>query len=96
MYDEDAELTRRAADHDFMKKLATAGGGQFLRAEKMVEFLDKLQAQPRDPKQNRGDVWPQLGVERDVAVSGSSISSLFVGLISGEWFPYRRRRWGWV
>jgi uncharacterized membrane protein len=93
VYDEDAELTRRAADHEFLKKLATAGGGQFLRADKLADFLDKLQAQPRDPTQNRGYVWPNWE-SKETAPFRIVYLLLFVGLVGGEWFL--RRRWGWV
>jgi uncharacterized membrane protein len=93
VYDEEAELTRRAADHEFLKKLATAGGGQFLRADKLSEFLDRLQSQPRDPHQNRGEVWPNWE-SKDTSAFRIVYLLLFVGLIGGEWFV--RRRWGWV
>ncbi len=94
MYDEDAELTRRAADHEFLKKLATAGGGQFLRAEKMVEFLDKLQAQPRAIEAEIAATFGPTGSRKETSPFRIVYFLLFVGLISGEWFL--RRRWGWV
>ena len=45
VYDEDIEMSRRAADHDFLKKLAAAGGGDFHRVEELPAFLRRMQTE---------------------------------------------------
>src|SRR5207244_3263292 len=59
-YAEDLENQRPAADHEFLKKLAAAGGGTAYLAgeDKLVEFLDTLLGQPLLPSRGRAEVWP--------------------------------------
>ena len=55
---EDLETLRPAANHDFLRKLARAGGGQFFLADekKLLDFLHKLTAQK--PTRKSVDVGP--------------------------------------
>ena len=46
VYRDDTELLRQAADHDFLTKLATAGGGKFYRADELPKFLRELAERP--------------------------------------------------
>src|SRR5262249_5622291 len=48
VYDEDLEMTRPAADHDFLRKLSSAGGGEFRRVEKLRGALLELLDRPAD------------------------------------------------
>jgi uncharacterized membrane protein len=93
VYDEDVELTRRSADHDFLRKLAAAGGGQFHRPEELNRFLEQLADQPTAHGRLKMDLWPNW---RGTARSGFLVSFflVFVALLSVEWGL--RRRWGMV
>jgi uncharacterized membrane protein len=93
VYDEDIEMRRRAADHDFLKKLATAGGGDFHRVEELPSFLRRLQSE------NLARNKPKLLLRPDWRTTGRSsfltlFFVLFVTALSLEWFL--RRRWGMV
>ncbi|HEY7158828.1 MAG TPA: glutamine amidotransferase [Gemmataceae bacterium] len=93
VYDEDIEMTRRAADHDFLKKLAAAGGGDFHRVEELPAFLRRMQTE--DLARNK----PKLTLRPDWRTTGRSsflmiFFVLFVTLLSVEWLL--RRRWGMV
>jgi uncharacterized membrane protein len=93
VYDDDLELMRRAADHDFLKKLATAGGGQFHLAEELPRFLQQLQNQPLANARAKAEVWPNWRTTtRSPFLPVFFV--LFVALLSVEWFL--RRRWGMV
>src|SRR5262249_27125363 len=46
VYDEDTELTRPAADPEFLKKLTAASGGEALRVEQLPDFLNRLAERP--------------------------------------------------
>src|SRR5439155_18982350 len=92
IYQDDSELMRRAADHDFLAKLANAGGGKFHPAEELPHFLQELQKAPLPQGSPKANVWPDW---RRHTLSGFLVIFflLFVGLLSMEWFL--RRRWGW-
>jgi uncharacterized membrane protein len=93
VYQDDAELARRSADHDFLKKLAATGGGEFLRPEQLPAFLKKLQAEPLKSIKPKTNAWPEW---RRNTLSQFLVwfFLVFVGLLSLEWFL--RRRWGLV
>lgn len=93
VYEDDAELLRPAADHDFLSRLASAGGGQAYLADELPHFLEEL------PKSRAGDTaaktyflpdWrsEKLGVAQPV------LFVTFVLLLGIEWGL--RRYWGMV
>ncbi len=84
---------RRAADHDFLAKLANAGGGKFFPAEELPRFLRDLQKLPLPQGGPKANLWPDW---RRHTLSGFLLTFflLFVALLSTEWFL--RRRWGMV
>jgi hypothetical protein len=93
VYDEDLEMSRRAADHDFLRKLATAGGGDFHRVEELPAFLRRMQ------NENLARNKPKLLLRPDWRTNSRSpffmlFFALFVTLLSVEWVL--RRRWGMV
>jgi uncharacterized membrane protein len=93
VYDEDLELVHRAADHDFLKKLASAGGGQFHLAEELPRFLQQLQNQPLAAGKPKTDLRPDWRTTTRSPFL-TIFYVLFVALLTGEWFL--RRRWGMV
>jgi uncharacterized membrane protein len=105
VYQDEAEMARQAADHDFLTKLAHAGGGEFHRAEELATFLERLQTMPLAHSRPKAKLWPDWRrtpaskAPRDqlAALAGSGILAcfvLFVLLLCLEWFL--RRRWGLV
>jgi uncharacterized membrane protein len=93
VYDEDVEMQRPASDPEFLRKLASAGGGEALRVEQLPGFLNRLAEQPTD----RGK--PKLVVRPDWRSTGRSsfLVGFFVAfcvLVSLEWGL--RRWWGMV
>jgi uncharacterized membrane protein len=93
VYDEDIEMTRRAADHDFLKKLASAGGGDFHRIEELPAFLRRMQSE------EFARIKPKMVLRPDWRTTGRSsflliFFVLFVTTLSLEWLL--RRRWGMV
>jgi uncharacterized membrane protein len=93
VYQDDAEMVRRAADHDFLKRLASTGGGEFLRPEELEGYLEKLGSQPIVENRPKTNTWPDWKQTRTSGFLGTYLL-LFVGLLSLEWFL--RRRWGLV
>ncbi len=93
VYEDDVEMTRRAADHEFLKKLAAAGGGQFHRAEEMTAFLRQLQQQPLTQGKPKVELWPNWrATTRSPFFLWFFLA--FVALLTGEWIL--RRRWEMV
>jgi uncharacterized membrane protein len=93
VYQDDAEMARRAADHDFLKKLASTGGGKFLRPEELPGFLEDLRNQPLPDDRPKTTSWPEWKSNR-LSWFLVVYFLLFVKLLSLEWFL--RRRWGLV
>jgi uncharacterized membrane protein len=93
VYQDDAEMVRRAADHDFLKKLAAGGGGRFHKPGELARYLQELAAQPVSQGRQKAVSWPDW---RRTSLSGflPALLMLFVALLSVEWFL--RRRWGLV
>jgi uncharacterized membrane protein len=93
VYQDNSELMRRAADHDFLAKLANAGGGKFFPAEELPRFLRDLHKLPLPQGGPKANLWPDW---RRHSLSGFLVMFLllFVALLSTEWFL--RRRWGMV
>jgi uncharacterized membrane protein len=94
VYQDDAESVRRGADHDFLKKLAEAGGGEFHRIDELREFLKKQYAdQPLPQAGTKTNVWPDWR-KNTTSPFLPLFFLLFVGLLTLEWFL--RRRWGLI
>jgi uncharacterized membrane protein len=91
VYDEDVELTNRAANHDLMRKLAAAGGGTCRRGEELRSYLEELLQQPGSHERPKVTLYP------DWRTTGPSwflpgFFVTFVMILSCEWLL--RRRWG--
>jgi uncharacterized membrane protein len=90
---DDAEMTRRAADHEFLKRLAAAGGGKFHPGdeEELARYLRDLPSQPLGGLRPKPNLWPDW---RRAGTSAflPAFLLVFVALVSLEWFF--RRRWG--
>ncbi len=93
VYQDEAEMTTQAANHDFLKALAARGGGQFRTADEFGKFLKELESQPLPTNKPKADLYPDW---KRTSLSGFllSVFLLFVELLSLEWFL--RRRWGLV
>jgi uncharacterized membrane protein len=91
VFDEDLEMMRRAADHEFLRKLAAAGGGEFHRVEELPAFLQQLLSNPLARVKPKMVLWP------DWRSTGRSpylwwFLGAFVALLCTEWGL--RRKWG--
>ncbi len=93
VYDEDQEMKRAAADHQFLENLAAAGGGKYQRVEQLAAFLSQLRQQQSDWDRARLDLRPDW---RNTSRSPFLVAFflLFVAAVSAEWAL--RRRWGLV
>jgi hypothetical protein len=93
VYQDDTELLRQAADHDFLTKLATAGGGKFYRADELARFLQELEKHAPAPGRDKAKYWPDW---RRATLGGflPSLFMLFVAVLGLEWGL--RRYWGMV
>jgi hypothetical protein len=93
VYRDETETTVRAANHDFLKKLAADGGGHFHQADELSAYLKHLAAQPLPQGRPKANLWPDW---RNNRLSGFLVwfFVIFVALLSLEWFL--RRRWGLV
>jgi uncharacterized membrane protein len=93
VYDDDVELTNRAANHDLLRKLAAAGGGTCRRGEELRQFLEEMLQRPI------GRERPKMRLVPDWRTTGTSPFLVgyfvaFVLILSCEWLL--RRRWGMV
>jgi hypothetical protein len=93
VYEDDAEMRQRAANHDFLKALASAGGGEFHQPDDLVAYLAQLQSQPLPHSQAKADLWPDWR-RNQTSPFLVAYFLLFVLVLSLEWFL--RRRWGLV
>ena len=91
VYQDDAEMVRRAADHVFLERLAGAGGGRFHKGDEFARFLKDLAAMPLPQGRQKAALWPDW---RRNTLSGFLVGlfALFVAVLCLEWFL--RRRWG--
>jgi hypothetical protein len=105
VFQDDAEMARQGADHEFLEKLAAAGGGSFHQAVDLPMFLKDLAAQPAPQTRVKAHLWPEwrktpssrTGSAQLSALTGSGILIcflLFVTFLCVEWFL--RRIWGLV
>jgi uncharacterized membrane protein len=95
VYQDDAEMTRRAADHEFLKRLAAAGGGKFHPGdeEELIRYLRELPSQPLAGLRPKANLWPNWR-RSSLSAFPPAFLLIFVALVSLEWFL--RRRWGMV
>ena len=91
VYDDDQELLRQAADHDFLRKLAEVGGGRFHEhpGEELPKFLREQETQTQG--RARRHSWPAWKSER-LSPFLPLLFLLFTGTLGVEWTL--RRRWG--
>jgi hypothetical protein len=85
------EMLRKAANHDQLRKIATAGGGKFHRLEELPTFLRELKSQPMETVKPKPRYYPDWRREN----SGWFLPSWFIVfmlLIGSEWAL--RRLWG--
>ncbi|HMF15626.1 MAG TPA: hypothetical protein VKE98_00395, partial [Gemmataceae bacterium] len=106
-YTDDIENLRPAADHDFLRKLAQAGGGKFYTADeqKLLQYLEELQTQKSEIAKPKADLWPDWRRNPSSDAFIDQIETLwnstallcfllFSAFLCLEW--YLRRRWGMV
>jgi hypothetical protein len=93
IYEDDVELKQRAANHDFLRELATAGGGDFHQPDELGALLTQLENQTLPQSRPKANPWPDW---RRNQTSSFLVGFflLFVAVLSLEWFL--RRRWGLV
>jgi uncharacterized membrane protein len=105
VYQDDAEMTRQAADHEFLLKLASAGGGKFHQADELRQFLKDLSSAPLPQAKQKAKLWPDwrrsppstsLRDQLSTLLASGVLATfaLFVTLLCLEWFL--RRLWGLV
>jgi uncharacterized membrane protein len=91
VFEEDLEMLRRAADHDFLRKLATAGGGEFHHIEDLPSFLQQLLKSPTASTKPKLILWPDWRTTGQAPFLWWFLGA-FVALLSAEWLL--RRKWG--
>jgi uncharacterized membrane protein len=105
VYRDEAEMTRQAADHDFLRRLANAGGGAAHQPEELKQFLKSLGNLPLPQSRPKTKLWPDWRRtppsdrlrDQVAALSSSGILAsflVFVTLLCLEWGL--RRYWGFV
>src|SRR5262249_29216108 len=105
VYQDEAEMARPGADHEFLTKLANAGGGKFNSPEQLIPCLKDVRPTPLPQNRLKAKLWPdwrRMPASRSAkdqwgALAGSGILVcfvLFVSLLCLEWFL--RRYWGLV
>jgi uncharacterized membrane protein len=93
IYQDDTETLRQAADHDFLTKLAAAGGGKFHRADELPRFLESLATQSPAAGRQKAVYWPDW---RSAQTTGF-LPALFVAFVAVLGFEWGLRRyWGMV
>ncbi len=93
VYRDDTELLRQAADHDFLRKLATAGGGKFYRADELPKVLRELERTAPEAGRQKAVYWPDW---RRATLGGflPGLLIAFVAVLGLEWGL--RRYWEMV
>ncbi|MFO0937447.1 MAG: hypothetical protein U0798_13130 [Gemmataceae bacterium] len=87
------EMLRTAADHEYLKSLASAGGGQFLRLDDLPQYFRSLIGQSPPDARPKPKFYPDW--RRDYSKGFLPIwLVVFVALIGLEWGL--RRLWGMV
>lgn len=93
VYQDEAEMLRRAADHEFLRRLSATGGGRYHRPEDLNRLLEELTEQPLAVDRTKSASWPDWRSNRMPEVL-PAVLALFAMFLSLEWFL--RRRWGMV
>jgi uncharacterized membrane protein len=93
VYDQDLETMHPAADPEFLKRLAAAGGGEALRVEQLPNFLNRLAERAADQGRPKLRLRPDW---RSTAPSGFLVAFFlaFCVVVCAEWGL--RRWWGMV
>jgi len=105
VYQDEAEMARQAADHEFLDKLAYAGGGKMHAPEDLKKFLTDLANTPLAQNKAKSRRWPDWKRAPGSASSGDQLRALtgsgilvcylcFVAALCTEWGL--RRYWGLV
>ncbi|OWK45038.1 Threonine dehydrogenase [Fimbriiglobus ruber] len=87
------EMLRKAANPETLKRIATAGGGQFYRLEDLPTFLKDLKAQPLEAVKPRPRYIPDWRRDHSKGFLPGWLV-VFVTLLGTEWAL--RRLWGMV
>jgi hypothetical protein len=87
------EMLRKAADHEVLKRIAAAGGGQFRRLEELPAFLRELKGQPLEAVKPKPRYVPDWRVEKSQGFLPAWLI-VFAALLGTEWGL--RRYWGMV
>jgi hypothetical protein len=93
VFQDDTELLRPAADHDFMARLAQAGGGDAKLADELPEYLEKLAGKPLPGAGHKIRYLPDWRTTQ-LGAFPPTLFGLFVLLLGMEWGL--RRWWGMV
>lgn len=93
VHQDDNETLRKAADYDFLTKLANAGGGKFYRVDDLPKVLRELEKSSPEAGRDRAVKWPDW---QRSTLGGflPGLFVLFVALLGSEWGL--RRYWGMV
>lgn len=89
--DDEVEKSRRGADHEYLKKLAAAGGGKFHVPNDLTKLLAELGKEVESRKQSHQTLWPSWNLESPQPMRVLTLL-LFVACLAGEWAL--RRMWG--
>ncbi|MGE3804706.1 MAG: glutamine amidotransferase [Gemmataceae bacterium] len=93
VYQDESELARRSADHQFLQQLAHAGGGSAHLAQELPDFLRKLKKEPLLQSLPRVDLLPDWR-SQELSPFMVILLLVFTAVLCLEWFF--RRRWGLV
>lgn len=93
VFQDDTELLRPAADHDFMARLAQAGGGEAKLADDLPKFLEDLAGKPLTGVGMKVRYLPDWRATK-LGAFPPMLFGLFVMLLGLEWGL--RRWWGMV
>jgi uncharacterized membrane protein len=93
VFESNTEMTRRAADHAFLARLAQAGGGSLHKAEELAPFLKELPQTLLPQGKTKWEAWPDW---RRTSLTAFRVGLFlaFAGVLCLEWFL--RRYWGLV
>lgn len=87
------EMVRKSADHEFLQRLATAGGGTFHRLEDLPSVLKEIKAQPVETVKPRPKYLPDWRRDHSKGFLPGWLVA-FAALLGTEWAL--RRLWGMV